>query len=202
MKKFFLSLICYAFAPASFLRFLIYRIKAPALVQLGSGPVRGRNGWLNIDMIVGCDIVWDIRFGLLFRSASIEKFYSSHFLEHFNLKDIKLILSEIHRSLKPSGVLLLCLPDSSKYIESYMKGCYFRDVSGFWRGADPKTGCLIDQVNYIAYMGGMHRYMFDQHNIKAILTSAGFSIVEKRNCDPSVDDERRGVDSMYIIAIK
>ena len=35
----------------------------------------------------------------------------------------------------------------------------------------------VDYVNYIAYMDGHHKYMFDEENLLSILRNVGFSTV-------------------------
>ena len=39
----------------------------------------------------------------------------------------------------------------------------------FWKPGQCETGSRIDQLNYTAYMGGEHKYMFDNENLVNIL---------------------------------
>ena len=54
-----------------------------------------------------------------------------------------------------------------------------------------KTGSWIDQLNYIAYLGGLHHYMFDEENLVNTLKLSPFKNVEIRDFDISIDKERR-----------
>ncbi len=48
---------------------------------------------------------------LSFRTESVSKIYTSHFLEHVPLEKGKLVLAECYRVLKKEGVMRLVLPD-------------------------------------------------------------------------------------------
>lgn len=60
----------------------------------------------------------------------------------------------------------------------------------------------IDYVNYIAYMDGHHKYMFDEQNLIVILENKGFRNVRLRNFDPSLDLKERDFESIYAEAQK
>ena len=65
-----------------------------------------------------------------------------------------------------------------------------------------KTGSLIDQLNYIAYMGGQHHYLFDEENLVNTLKLSPFTEVKLRQFDPLVDLSERDFESIYALAIK
>lgn len=69
-------------------------------INLGSGPQKGINGWINIDQKKGADISIDITKGLPFPSDPINTIYTSHFLEHLCYNDICVVLEECFRVLK------------------------------------------------------------------------------------------------------
>ena len=60
----------------------------------------------------------------------------------------------------------------------------------------------IDYVNYIAYMDGHHKYMFDQENLLFILKLKGFKEVRSRGFDPALDLKQRDFVSIYAEALK
>ena len=64
------------------------------------------------------------------------------------------------------------------------------------------TGSSIDQVNYIAYLGGLHHYLFDEENLINTLKLSPFKNVEIRDFDIKIDKERRKKESIYASAIK
>ena len=55
----------------------------------------------------------------------------------------------------------------------------------------------MDWVNYVAYMGGEHKYMFDQENLLHILKMNGFKNVRQREFDPEIDMPERRFESLY-----
>ena len=60
----------------------------------------------------------------------------------------------------------------------------------------------MDILNYIAYMDGNHKYMFDTDNLVQVLLSSGFSSVRIREFDPIMDLPERQFESIYAIGIK
>ena len=64
------------------------------------------------------------------------------------------------------------------------------------------TGSLLDQVNYIAYMNQLHKYMFDEENLVNTLKKAPFTSVELRGFDECLDLRCRAFESIYAVAIK
>ena len=64
------------------------------------------------------------------------------------------------------------------------------------------TKSLIDQINYIAYMNGEHKYLFDSQNLVNIFKIAGFSEVKLTNFDPEIDPFDRKAESIYCEARK
>jgi hypothetical protein len=65
-----------------------------------------------------------------------------------------------------------------------------------WKPAYNNT-TRIDYVNYTAYMGGEHKYMFDEENLIHILTKASFKNVRLRVFDPGIDLQARDFESIY-----
>ena len=170
-------------------------------LDLGSGPKYGRDGWTTIDSF-GSDIVWDLTDKIPLPNSSVTEIYTSHLLEHLDFNQITNLLEEIERLLKVGGKLRICVPDASKYIHAYMAGYLLRDPNDCYPPALTITNSLIDQVNYIAYMGGEHKFMFDSQNLRNLLLQANFNSVKERCIELDVDSLDREVDSIYFIAIK
>ena len=57
-------------------------------------------------------------------------------------------------------------------------------------------------LNYIAYMRGHHRYMFDEENLVNILKQCGFESPGLRSFDPLLDISSRDFESIYALATK
>lgn len=176
--------------------------KQNRFLEIGSGSKPGRNGWITLDSASGCDIQWDLRFGIPFPSDSFDIIYASHVLEHIPFPDLKILLSEVKRTLSPGGKISICVPSARKYIDAYNSGI---SIVNFTTGYGPgicDTGSLIDQLNYTAYMGGEHKYMFDSQSLVNLLLVCGFNEVTPRVFDPSIDMEVRDWESIYAEGFK
>lgn len=174
----------------------------PIKLEIGAGPERKITGWTTVDMCEGCDLVLDLAKPLPFPDNSVEKIYSSHVLEHFHYKDLLNLLSECRRILKPSGVFSASVPNARLYIEAYAMPESF-DPKIFCRHAPAYNyNSKIDFLNYMAYMDGHHRYMFDEENIIAILGKAGFRNPRLRPFEAGLDMPERDFQSIYVQAEK
>ena len=148
-----------------------------------------------------CDIYWDLRLGMPFPNNSVAKIYSSHLFEHLTYTEGQKLMDECLRVLKPGGSFSIVVPNAQMYIEWYTGT---REVPpgafGWLPGYNQTTG--IDALNYVAYMAGEHKYMFDQENLLHILRAKGFENVAKRDFDPEIDMAERDFESIYAIGHK
>jgi SAM-dependent methyltransferase len=80
-------------------------------------------GWINSDIVEapGIDISRDIREGLPLESESIDYIVSIHALPEVPYPDFDATLRELHRVLKPGGVLRLGLPDLDRFLRAYVE---------------------------------------------------------------------------------
>ena len=170
-------------------------------LELGSGPKKGSNDWVTVDFS-GADISYDLRKGIPLPANSVDRIYSSHMFEHMPYKELIIFINDCYRVLKDNGELSVCVPDASHYIRSYIDGVDFLPKDMLYVPAAVNTGSLIDQINYIAYMDGQHKYMFDSQNLINTLRKAPFSTVNIRCFDEVLDLKDRDHESIYAIAIK
>ena len=172
-------------------------------LELGAGEKKGENGWTTIDMTKNCDLFWDLRNGLPFPNESISKIYSSHFFEHLSFKEAQKLLDDCLKVLVPGGTFSICVPNARIYIEAYL-GQSFLDKNRFFGGWKPayNNTTKIDYINYVAYMDGHHKYMFDKENLVHILSSKGFTNVNLREFDPNLDRKVRDFESIYAEGFK
>jgi len=170
-------------------------------LELGSGAKKGSNGWTTVD-ICGADIPHDLRKGIPLPDNSVDRIYTSHMLEHIPYKELLVFINECFRVLKQGGELSVCVPNAGYYIKAYMNRERFLPVGKGYYPALVDTGSFIDQVNYIAYMDDLHKYMFDEENLVNTLKMAPFSEVRLRGFDESLDLESRDFESIYASAIK
>ena len=172
----------------------------PIKLDLG-GASAGKNGWRSVDRTATCDIYWDLRRGIPFPNSSVDHVYSSHLFEHLSFEEGQKLMQESIRVLKSGGTFSICVPNARIYIESYLG---IREVPQEFFGWTPAFNetSAIDAVNYVAYMGGEHKYMFDQDNLLAVLRRAGFADARTRPMDLEVDKQERDFESIYAIARK
>jgi len=170
-------------------------------LELGAGNKPGARGWVTIDMMPTCDIWWDLTEGIPFPDETIAKIYSSHVFEHFSFQQGQRLFDECRRVLKPDGNFSICVPNARIYLEAYAKAEALTDKMFAWKPAYNNT-TRIDYVNYIAFMDGHHRYMFDKENLLFILRHHGFRNVRERVFDPAIDLKERDFESIYAEAEK
>lgn len=170
-------------------------------LELGSGPKKGVNGWVTVDF-AGADISYDLRKGIPLPAESVDRIYTSHMLEHIPYKELLLFLNDCYRVLKKNGELSVSVPDASRFIRAYIDKVEFLQKNAYYEPATVDTDSLMDQINYIAYMDGQHKYLFDSQNLVNTLKKVPFSKVRLRDYDESLDLKARDHESIYAIAIK
>jgi predicted SAM-dependent methyltransferase len=170
----------------------------PVKLELGSWKRPGRVDWTFSDIGGSGDIQLDLTQPIPFPDNSIECIYSSHLLEHFSYPHPMLdLLQECRRILKPGGEFSIAVPNARIFLDAYHSADTFL-VSKFCShdiGLEYKT--KIDYVNFIAYLGGEHKHLFDSENLPAILSEAGFRDARIRPFDESLDLEVRRHESIY-----
>ncbi len=169
----------------------------PIRLELGAGG-RRKAGWTSMDWNPGNDLRADITKPLPFPENSVERIYSSHTFEHFSYPHPMLdVLRECLRVLVPGGRLDICVPDASIYLKGYASDDGF-DADA-WCVYKPALHGLskIDCVNYMAYMNGEHRHMFDAENLVVVLRRGGFADGALRGFDPELDVPERSFESLY-----
>lgn len=175
----------------------------PIRLELGSPKREGMEDWVASDINGGGDLGLDLTEPMPFPDDSVKRIYSSHVLEHFSYPTPMLdILRECRRILQPGGEISVAVPNARIYLEAYMNpGEFERDrYCTYDVGLSYRT--RIDYVNFIAYLGGEHKHMFDDENLVAVLAEAGFRDVRLRDYDPALDLSRRRHESVYAAGIK
>lgn len=175
----------------------IYKRYRNIYLEIGSGPKAGTNGWLTLDVNFDADIYWDLNKKLPFIDNSVSMIYSSHVLEHFCYEGLINLLKDCHRVLKSGGQFSACVPNARLYLQVYFDPGSFDSYKRAVYSELP-----IDTINYIAYMDGHHKYMFDEENLVHILRTAGFSLVRLREFDPDIDMVNRKYESIYVHCVK
>ena len=178
-------------------RIVAEAIRGGAPIRLELGAARRRiDGWIAIDQAQS-DITHDLTTPLPFPAGSVDEIYSSAVLEHFYYHELMKLLEDCRRVLRPGGLFHCGVPDVTHYIDAYL-GKRTLDPRKFCRYEPGRTNSAkLSYLNYIAYLGGHHKLLFDAENIQTVLQDAGFHEVKMRDFDPSIDLEERRHEMIY-----
>jgi len=168
-------------------------------INAGSGRVLER-GWLNTDLVkieerdgaeselgrisrVDGELYFfrhDATEPYPIESESFEWAFSEHFIEHISLNEAIVWLAEIHRLLKPGGLVRITTPNLATFVRAYMDPhdpfhqANRDDLAGTRRFRDTEVPDRPGwMVNYIFY-GWRHRWVYDFGEMRHALVSAGF----------------------------
>ncbi|MGA8088997.1 MAG: methyltransferase domain-containing protein [Terracidiphilus sp.] len=169
----------------------------PIKLELGSGSKRGVDGWTTLDRALGCDVYCDLAKGIPFPDRCVTAIYSSHVFEHLTYKEAQTLLDECLRVLVPGGHFSICVPNARLYLNAYSNNIEITDKRFFEYRPAYNFTTRMDYVNYVAYMDGQHKYMFDEENLVYILRQKGFKDARLRSFDKSLDREARDHESIY-----
>ena len=173
----------------------------PIYLEFGAG-TRKLDGWVSVDIEENNDIIIDLSEPIIFPDNSVAKIYSSHFLEHFHYDELIQLLRECYRVLIKGGTFSAAVPNAQIYIEAYLNPTKINPELFCKYKPGYHHNSKIDYINYIAYMGGHHKYMFDNENIISILEKTGFENVKTREYDFAIDNPERDYESLYVICRK
>lgn len=174
---------------------------SPIKLELGAGD-RNMEGWVSVDRSDNCELNLDLTEPIPFPDNSVSMVYSSHVLEHFTYPELIKLLEECLRILKSGGTFSASVPNARIYIEAYHSPDNFNPDLYCRHTPAYNYNSKIDYLNYMAYMDGHHKYMFDEENIIAILKKTGFRNVRLRSFDKTLDLEVRDFQTIYIQAEK
>lgn len=128
-------------------------------------------GWVNSDVkdAPGVDLVADIRDGLPLETDSVDYAVSVHALPELSYPALVPALAELHRVLKPGGVLRLVLPDLDRALAAYRRGdaAYFK--------VDPEQASSISGrfILHVLWYG-YSKSLFTAEFVAELLGEAGF----------------------------
>lgn len=170
-------------------------------LEIGAGKSK-REGMITSDLDIKSDYPFDLRIGLPFPDESVDFIYAEHVLEHFCFRDVQMLVGECKRVMKPGAVLKVSVPDARIYLNAYCKpdGFNHKEFCTFDLGLNYQL--RINIVNYMFYMDGHHRHMFDEESLLLTLKSVGFDSVCTREFDPELDQKVRQYESIYAQCVK
>jgi predicted SAM-dependent methyltransferase len=159
-------------------------------LHLGSG-TNLRSGWVNVDLFEPtADLQLDLREPWPFMNSSAEIVYSEHLFEHFDFPDeAKHVLREAYRVLKPGGIFSVGVPDVPRVFAAYVRGDRdFFSTPPEWNPSYPSwLKVPMHRVNYTLRQMGEHKYAYDEETLTIALGEVGFTSIERRNFDPTMD---------------
>ena len=164
-------------------------------LQIGTGPL-SLPGWLNSDLIMA-DIYLDVSRPLPLPDATFAYAFGEHLIEHIPEQTGLELLRELHRVLRPGGVLRLTTPDLRKIIAIYEDRNPVVTQADYARFLDSETGkrhergCQILN-DYLRLWG--HRYVYDEEDLTAKLHEAGFAEVARHETGESPHEALRGLE--------
>ena len=132
--------------------------------------------YINVDLYAPDDAKCDVRFDvqkLPYEDNSVDEIKAFHIIEHFHFFEIKDVLEEWYRVLKPGGRLYLETPDFLETCRSFVNGNPEMDIER-WR--------VVLYGHFFAHPwvpGQTHKFLFTDSQLRTNLAWAGFKQVNR-----------------------
>lgn len=135
-------------------------------IQFGAGTLHIA-GWENLNDATDCDVTKP----LPYESASVDAVFSEMCAEHITPQQAWGFFDELHRILKPGGLIRIVIPD-------FVRCWKLKDED--WlrvnQGVTNNNGTLKDQMKSIIFAHG-HQGLWSAELLQAVLESIGFQKV-------------------------
>lgn len=176
----------------------------PVRLHLGCGP-RLLPGWINIDFILGADVLLDLRQPLPLPDASVDFIYSEDFLEHIGFQPGRRLLAECARVLKPGGTMRLATPDLTGLARAYLERS---ERSLAWYRKQFGGITTYAQMFNAGMRAWGHQFLYDEEALRSVLEPLGLEVERTAYNESEAPDLRgleyrdtaEGAQSMYIEA--
>jgi predicted SAM-dependent methyltransferase len=139
----------------------------------------------------------DLERRLPFADRSFAFVFGEHVIEHLSPPRADNLLAELHRILRPGGVLRLTTPDLRKIVALYEDRnpvVERAEYAEFFRGLSSKPYDRPARIlnDYLRLWG--HRHIYDEQDLTVCLTAAGFADVVRNEPGDSAFAALRGVE--------
>jgi len=140
-------------------------------------------------------------------TASVDHILTSHFLEHLYKAEAECVVRGFHRILKSGGTLHVIVPDLAYRARRYVEKLGSQEAAGelvdsllFTKRERP--GFLLRWREFVGGFGLLHRWMYDEPAMRAMLEGAGFVIAAGDN-SPSAQWRKEDDESQVnLLAVK
>lgn len=99
---------------------------------------------------------------------TVAEIYACHVLEHFNRNNIRDVLLEWNRVLRPGGMLRIAVPDFEKIVQVYLKNQNLESLLGLLYGGQ-------------TYQYNFHFQSYDFQRLETLLLNSGYSDLKRYN---------------------
>lgn len=155
-------------------------------------------GWLNADRdpVEGAVYI-DVTSTFPLPSASFERVFSEHTIEHIRFEDAAVLLGECQRVLRPGGRIRVGTPDLERIVGLFGKDRhaaadrYMREYAGAFALAGAGPAFIANQ----AFRGWGHQFLYDEETLASALTRAGFAEPQRVQWGQSEDSAFAGVEA-------
>jgi len=136
-------------------------------INLGGGKLK-IEGFLNVDLCDGADIVHDLDKPLPFKDGEVDEIMAIHVIESFWKWQFIRILKDWKRVL--NGKLTVEFTDLDSTIQMYLSNSRLDKIFGKW-GLYGNQDIICDPISY-------HHYVWTKDELKQELELAGFTNIE------------------------
>ncbi len=179
-----------------------YRGARGLKLNIACGP-NPKPGWVNIDLFCP-GLQLDMREAMPFDDASCDTVYSEHFVEHLGYPTEALrFMQESYRVLAPGGRFSVGVPDTEAALLAYAGVAYptyFADAKASYH--PPRCVTKAEHIDYHFRQDGEHQFAYDFETMQKCLASSGFTRIERRGFDPTIDSPSRRAYTLYVDAVR
>jgi predicted SAM-dependent methyltransferase len=157
-------------------------IRCATYLNIGCGK-KPDSAFTNLDLCwyPGVHLVWNLKRPLPFTSSTLAGIYTEHCFEHLPQPFVAdVLLKELHRCLRPNGIVRIIVPDGELFVELYHSSRSDRNVRF------PSPGSFSEDlptpmmhVNRI-FRSWDHLFAYDFETLAYMLGRAGFVDIQRR----------------------